>query len=302
LAVREKTVFIGSCVRKQRSDLFKRRLEGVLLLGPSALWLVLFFLAPLCLIVVYSFATRGGVEWEFGLSNYIRSFDPLYLGIYWRSVVIAAATTILCFFVSYPVAYYIALKANRRWKNVLLLFSIVPFWTSFLLRTYAWMFLLRAEGFINSMLMHVGIIDHPLEWLLYSNFAVLIGQVYGELPFMILPLYVSLERLDVRLIEAAMDLGANRFRAFLKVVVPLTRVGIVTGVVLVFIPSLGAFITPDLLGGAKSAMIGNLIQNQFIQRNQPLGSALSVFLTIVVLLLLWLALRSGFKTRERERG
>jgi spermidine/putrescine transport system permease protein len=265
------------------------------------LWLALFFLGPLGLIFVYSLAKRGvygGVEWTFGVWNYVQSFDSLYLGIYWRSVVIAAATTILCLLVSYPVAYAIAFKVNPKWKNVLLLLSIVPFWTSFLLRTYAWMFLLRAEGFINSLLMQAGLIQQPLQWLLYSDFAVLLGQVYGELPFMILPLYVSLERLDMRLVDAALDLGANRVQAFIRVVVPLTRVGIITGIVLVFIPSLGAFITPDLLGGAKSAMIGNLIQNQFISRNQPLGSALSVFLTVVVLILLWIAMRAGFKPSE----
>lgn len=278
-----------------RSNWIKRAFDAAALLGPSILWLGLFFLAPLCLIVVYSFASRGvygGVQWDFGLGNYVQSFDPLYLNIYWRSLLIAAATTIICLMVSFPVAYYIALKSSQKWKSILLLLSIVPFWTSFLLRTYAWMFLLRAEGFINSLLRQAGLIEQPVSWLLYSDFAVLVGQVYGELPFMILPLYVSLERLDVRLVEAAMDLGANRFRAFVNVVVPMTKVGIVTAVVLVFIPSLGAFITPDLLGGAKSAMIGNLIQNQFIQRNQPLGSALSVMLTVVILILLLIAFRS----------
>ena len=284
-----------------RNNLAKRAFNSAALLGPSVLWLGLFFLAPLCLIVVYSLAQRGvygGVQWVFGLGNYIRSFNPLYLSVYWRSLVIAAATTIICLMVSYPVAYYIALKSSQKWKNVLLLLSIVPFWTSFLLRTYAWMFLLRAEGFINSLLLQAGLINQPISWLLYSDFAVLIGQVYGELPFMILPLYVSLERLDVRLVEAAMDLGASRFRALVRVVVPLTKVGIVTAVVLVFIPSLGAFITPDLLGGAKSAMIGNLIQNQFIQRNQPLGSALSVLLTLVILILLLMAFRSRMEVEE----
>jgi spermidine/putrescine transport system permease protein len=284
-----------------RSTWTKRAFDAAALLGPSILWLGLFFLVPLCLIVVYSFASRGvygGVQWDFGLGNYVQSFDPLYLNIYWRSLLIAAATTIICLMVSFPVAYYIALKSSRKWKNILLLLSIVPFWTSFLLRTYAWMFLLRAEGFINSLLRQAGLIEQPVGWLLYSDFAVLVGQVYGELPFMILPLYVSLERLDVRLVEAAMDLGANRFRAFVNVVVPMTKVGIVTAVVLVFIPSLGAFITPDLLGGAKSAMIGNLIQNQFIQRHQPLGSALSVMLTVVILILLLIAFRSKVEIAE----
>jgi spermidine/putrescine transport system permease protein len=278
-----------------RENPFKRAFNSSALLGPAVLWLGLFFLAPLCLIFVYSFAQRGihgGVQWHFGLGNYVRSLDPLYLSVYGRSIIIAAATTVICLVVSYPVAYYLAVKSSQKWKSTLLLLSIVPFWTSFLLRTYAWVFLLRAEGFINSMLLQAGIVDQPVRWLLYSDLAVLIGQVYGELPFMILPLYVSLERLDRRLVEAAMDLGASRFGALVRVVVPLTKAGIIIAVVLVFIPSLGAFITPDLLGGAKSAMLGNLIQNQFIQRNQPLGSALSVLLTVVILILLLMAFRS----------
>lgn len=285
-----------------RRNWTRRAFNSAVLLGPSIVWLGLFFLAPLALIIIYSFARRGvygGIQWNFELGNYERSLDPLYLNIYWRSLIIAAATTVIGLMISFPVAYYIALKSSPRWKNVLLLLAIVPFWTSFLLRTYAWIFLLRAEGFINSLLLQAGVIEQPLSWLLYSDFAVLVGQVYGELPFMILPLYVSLERLDVRLLEAAMDLGANRFWTFVKVVVPLVKPGLVTAVVLVFIPSLGAFITPDLLGGAKSAMIGNLIQNQFVQRNQPFGSALSVVLTAVVLTLLMIAFRSQ---REVEAG
>ncbi|MCS6816495.1 MAG: ABC transporter permease [Blastocatellia bacterium] len=267
-----------------------------LLLAPSILWLLLFFLLPLGLIVVMSFAERGlygGVRWTFGLWNYRQAMDPLYLWVYGRSFALAAVTTALCLVISYPVAYYIALRADPKWKNLLLVLSILPFWTSFLLRTYAWMFLLRVEGFVNTTLLALGVIERPMSGLLYSDFAVVIGQVYGELPFMILPLYVALERVDVRLIEAAMDLGANRRQVFRRIVLPLTMPGIITGIVLVFIPSLGAFITPDLLGGAKSAMIGTVIQNQFVQRNQPLGSALSVLLIVVVLTLLLIASRAA---------
>jgi spermidine/putrescine transport system permease protein len=195
------------------------------------------------------------------------------------------------------VAYYLALRAPEKWKRPLLVLTVIPFWTSFLIRTYAWMLLLRSEGVINSALMNAGLIGEPLR-LLYSDFAVLVGQVYGELPFMILPIYVALERLDSRLLEAAQDLGANRFWTFVKVTLPLSRPGLIAGIVLVFIPSLGAFITPDLLGGAKSVMIGNLIQNQFSQLNQPFGSALSLILTAAVLLLLAFALKSGLKASE----
>lgn len=271
-----------------------------LLLSPAVVWLVLFLVGPLLIAVVVSLATRGPygkIIYELSLNNYRKAIDPLYLGAYWRTIWIATATTLLCAALSFPVAYYLALRAPERWKRVLLVLTVIPFWTSFLIRTYAWMLLLRSEGVINTALMHTGLIDEPLK-LLYSDFAVLVGQVYGELPFMILPIYVALDRLDLGLLEAAQDLGANRLWTFLKVTLPLARPGLIAGTVLVFIPSLGAFITPDLLGGAKSMMVGNLIQNQFSQLNQPFGSALSLILTAAVLLLLWIALRAGLKSNE----
>lgn len=271
-----------------------------LLLTPAILWLLLLIVAPLLIVVVVSLATRGSYGktiYDFTPANFLRAFDPLYLRAYWRTAWIASTTTLLCAIVSYPVAYYLALRAPQRWKRTLLVLTVIPFWTSFLIRTYAWILLLRSEGVINSALMSTGLISAPLK-LLYSDFAVLMGQVYGELPFMILPIYVALERLDVRLLEAAQDLGANRFWTFVKVTLPMSRPGLLAGIVLVFIPSLGAFITPDLLGGAKSVMIGNLIQNQFTQLNQPFGSALSLILTAAVLLLLLIAFKSGLKSSE----
>jgi spermidine/putrescine transport system permease protein len=270
------------------------------LLTPAILWLSLFIVAPLSIVLVVSLATRGPYGktiYDFTPANFLRAFDPVYLRAYWRTIWIATTTTVLCALVSYPVAYYLALRAPLRWKRTLLVLTVIPFWTSFLIRTYAWILLLRSEGVINSSLMSMGLISTPLK-LLYSDFAVLMGQVYGELPFMILPIYVALDRLDVRLLEAAQDLGANRFWTFLKVTLPLSRPGLIAGTVLVFIPSLGAFITPDLLGGAKSVMIGNLIQNQFSQLNQPFGSALSLILTAAVLLLLAIAFKSGLKSSE----
>jgi spermidine/putrescine transport system permease protein len=270
------------------------------LLAPAVVWLSLFVVAPLLIVLVVSLATRGPYGktiYSFSVANYLRAFDPLYLRAYWRTVWIATTTTVLCAVASYPVAYYLALRAPQRWKRTLLVLTVIPFWTSFLIRTYAWMLLLRSEGVINSALMSSGMIGSPLR-LLYSDFAVLVGQVYGELPFMILPIYVALDRLDIRLLEAAQDLGANRFWTFLKVTLPLSRPGLIAGIVLVFIPSLGAFITPDLLGGAKSVMIGNLIQNQFAQLNQPFGSALSLILTAAVLLLVAIAFKSGLKASE----
>jgi spermidine/putrescine transport system permease protein len=271
-----------------------------LLLAPAIMWLLVVTVAPLLIVMVVSLATHGTYGktiYNFKPANFLRAFDPLYLRAYWRTIWIATTTTVLCAVVSYPVAYYLALRAPERWKRTLLVLTVIPFWTSFLIRTYAWILLLRSEGVINSALMGTGLIGAPLR-LLYSDFAVLVGQVYGELPFMILPIYVALDRLDVRLLEAAQDLGANRFWTFVKVTLPLSRPGLLAGIVLVFIPSLGAFITPDLLGGAKSVMIGNLIQNQFAQLNQPFGSALSLILTTAVLLLLAIAFRSGLKSSE----
>lgn len=270
------------------------------LVAPAVVWLTLLVVAPLLIVLVVSLATRGPYGktiYSFSVANYLRAFDPLYLRAYWRTIWIATTTTVLCAVASYPVAYYLALRAPQRWKRTLLVLTVIPFWTSFLIRTYAWILLLRSEGVINAALMSSGIIGSPLR-LLYSDFAVLVGQVYGELPFMILPIYVALDRLDVRLLEAAQDLGANRFWTFLKVTLPLSRPGLIAGTVLVFIPSLGAFITPDLLGGAKSVMIGNLIQNQFSQLNQPFGSALSLILTGAVLLLLAVAFKLGMKSTE----
>lgn len=274
--------------------------NGNPLLAPALVWLLVFLVAPLVIVVIVSLATRGPYGktiYDFTPANYERALDTLYLPAYWRTIWIAVATTVLCAIVSYPVAYYIALRAPARWKRVLLVMTVIPFWTSFLIRTYAWMLLLRSEGVINSALMSTGLINDPLK-LLYNDFAVLVGQVYGELPFMILPIYVALERLDNRLLEAAQDLGANRFWAFVKVTLPLSKPGLMAGIALVFIPSLGAFITPDLLGGAKSVMIGNLIQNQFAQLNQPFGSALSLILTAAVMLLLLIAMKAGLKASE----
>lgn len=277
-----------------------RRSRGLSLFSPALIWLLLFIVAPLAIVLIVSLATRGPygkTVYDFTPANFIRSLDPIYLRAYWRTIWIATTTTLLCALASYPVAYYLALRAPERWKRPLLVLTVIPFWTSFLIRTYAWILLLRSEGVINSALMGTGLISAPLK-LLYSDFAVLVGQVYGELPFMILPIYVALDRLDVRLLEAAQDLGANRFWTFVKVTLPLSRPGLIAGIVLVFIPSLGAFITPDLLGGAKSVMIGNLIQNQFAQLNQPFGSALSLILTVAVLLLLAIAFKTGLKSSE----
>ncbi len=214
------------------------------------------------------------------LDNYLRALEPLYLAILGRSVLLAAVTTLACLAVGYPVAYWIARRAPQRFRDTLLALVILPFWTSFLVRMYAWIVLLRTEGVVNLALSGLGL---PRAELLYNDFAVLVGQLYGELPFMIIPLYVSLEKLDPALLEAAADLGADARRVFTSVVVPQTLPGIAAGCLLVFIPSLGAYLAPDLLGGGKTAYIGNLIQGQFaVARDMPFGAALSFVLSLMV--------------------
>jgi spermidine/putrescine transport system permease protein len=289
---------------EQILNFFRRRpaLSTTALLAGSLLCLVGFFVLPLAYLLGVSFARRspyGTVEWVLGFANYARAFQPLYLEIYWRSLWMALATTALCALLAFPVAYTIARRVPARWKSALLLAAVIPFWTSFLIRTYAWMVILRTEGVANTVLLDLHLIHRPLV-LLYTPLAVFIGLVYGELPFMILPLYVVLEKIDPALLEAAQDLGASGRRVFWKVTLPLSAPGLVAGTILVFIPSIGAFITPDLLGGARSMMVGNLIQNQFAMvRDQPFGSAVAFLLTFVVLALLAVTLRTAQRaTRE----
>jgi spermidine/putrescine transport system permease protein len=264
------------------------RRAGVLLLLPSLLLLAVLYYLPQLLMLGVSLATRtphGGVSPSLTLANYARALEPLYLGIFARSVVLASVTTLSCLLLGYPVAYWLARRAPRRWRGLLVALVILPFWTSFLVRMYAWIVLLRSEGVLNLALAGLGL--PPLE-LLYNDFAVLLGQLYGELPFMILPLYASLEKLDLSLLEASADLGAPRRSTFWRVTVPMTMPGIVAGIVLVFVPSLGQFIVSDLLGGAKTILAGNLIQNQFaVARNKPFGAAIAFELTAAVLLLLF---------------
>lgn len=278
----------------------------LLLTSGVLFWLLVFFLAPLFLVFLCSFARRGPygeIEWGFGLWNYARALEPLYLKIYLRSFAIAGITTVICLLLAYPAAYYVALVAEPRRRNLLILLLVLPFWTSFLVRNYAWILLLRSEGLINRALLALGLVGEPLP-LLYSNFAVVLGLVYSELPFMVLPIYAVLQRLDKSLFEAAGDLGASSFQTFLKVVLPLSLPGVMAGVVFVFIPSLGAFITPDLLGGARSMMVGNLVQNQFaVVRDAPFGSAVAFTLAALVLALLSLARRAiGVGPGEMRAG
>lgn len=272
------------------------------LLGPGLLWMGLLFFVPLCLVVVISFASRGtygGIVWSLSLTNYLDLLHPLYARILGQSLLMAAGTTLLCLIMGFPLAYYIARAAPRR-QGIWLLLVMIPFWTNFLVRTYAWMFILRTEGLLNTLLLKLGLIATPIE-LLYSNTAVVIGLVYGYLPFMVLPLYVALERVDRTLVEAAWDLYATRWAVFWRVILPLARPGIMAGCLLVFIPSLGAFLTPDLLGGARSMMIGNLIQHEFlVARDWPLGAAISCVLMLFVVGMMGWSLRTSKLVSQRE--
>jgi spermidine/putrescine transport system permease protein len=269
------------------------------LLAPGGLWLLVFFLIPILIMLVYSVMPRGiygGVERGFTLEHYRRFFDPLYLDILQRTFVWSIACTVICLLLGYPVAYVIA--RGGRWKNLLLFLVVLPFWTSFLVRTFAMIFLMRDTGFINIWLLKLGLVQDPIT-MLYTPFAVMAGLVYGFLPFMILPIYASLEKLDLSLLEAAEVLGARPAARFRRVTLPLSMPGVVAGCLLVFLPALGSFLTSDLLGGAKQLMIGNLVQNQFsAARNWPFGSAASFIVMALVLVAVMLYLR----VKDRPTG
>lgn len=278
-------------------------LRAWLLLSPAVVWLILFFVAPLFIVVIYSFLERGiygGVVWNFSLENIRRVFDPLYLNTFLRSVYIAILTTIICLLAGFPLAYFIATRAPRR-RNAFLLALMIPFWTNFLIRTYAWLMILRTNtGLVNTTLMTLGLIKRPLP-LFGNDFAIVLGLVYGWLPDMVLPIYAALERLDWSLIEAAGDLYASGKRVFWRVIWPLSLPGVVAGSMLVFIPSLGAFVTPAILGGGKSLMIGNIISNQFLAAHDwPFGSALSTLMMGLMLIATLVYFRTA--ARQRESG
>ncbi|MGA7409442.1 MAG: ABC transporter permease [Bryobacteraceae bacterium] len=266
----------------------------VFFLAPATLVTVVLFTVPLLIVCAYSLLSRGpygGVMQPWTVENYQRVFDPLYLSILWRSAWISALSTAGCLLLGFPLALFIS-RAGRR-RVLYLNLVMLPFWTSFLIRTYAWMFLLRDTGLVNTVLQALHLISSPLP-LLFNNGAVVLGLVYGYLPFMVLPLYATLEKMDPALLDAAQDLGASQWVALWKVVIPLSKAGIFAGSLLVFIPCLGAYLTPDLMGGGKTVMIGNLVQNQFTNaRDWPFGSALSLLLMAIVLVLLRLVARRG---------
>mgnify|MGYP002682094429 FL=1 len=286
--------------RKSLLETVRRKpaLQVLVLIAPSLFWLIVFFAVPLLIVFVYSFLKRGPygqIVWEFNPGNYARFFDPLYLRIFARSFKIAGLTTFFCFLLGYPMGYWMATRPPK-WRNTMLLLVMIPFWTNFLVRTYAWILILRDTGLINQGLMGLGLISEPLP-LFGNDLAIIIGLVYGWFPDMVLPCYAAIERLDFSLLEAAEDLYANEVKAFARITFPLTLPGIVAGSMLVFVPSLGAFVTPDLLGGARSVMIGNVIQSQFLSvRDYPFGSAFSFVLMAMMLLATLIYFRVGART------
>ncbi|CAM4002656.1 ABC transporter permease [Bacillus cereus] len=268
--------------------------KGKLLALPTVVWLLLFFLIPLLFVLAFAFMQRGAygtVEMKFTLDNIVRVFDPLYMGTLWETVKIAVITTVLCLVIGYPFAYTITI-VDRKYRSILLLLATIPFWINFLVRSYAWIVILRSQGLVNTLLLKLGIISEPLN-LLYNTPSVILGMVYSLLPFMILPVYAAIEQLDKRKLEAAYDLGATPVKAFWNVTVPMTMSGIVTGSILVFVSSIGMFVVSDVMGGSKVALIGNVIQNQFLgSRDWPFGSALSMIVVLFSVLLIYLYYRA----------
>jgi spermidine/putrescine transport system permease protein len=276
-------------------------LLGWLLMLPMALWLIAFVVAPTLILAVYSFCQRdelGRIVYSFSWENYHRiffdedtgSFGTTYFTVFVRSIVYAALTTIICLVVGYPVAWFIGRAPEHR-RNLLLTLVMIPFWTSFLIRTYAWITILSTNGLLNGFLQYTRIISEPFE-MMYTPGAVLLGLVYSYLPFLILPVYGSVEKLDNSLVEAAFDLGAGPVRAFQRVILPLTSPGIVAGILLVFIPTIGMFAITQLMGGGTDPTIGEVIENQFLAaRNWPFGAALGMTLVVIFAIAFWLTSR-----------
>jgi len=279
----------------------QQRLRLWLLLAPGGLWLFFFFVLPLLIVMLYSFATpgpTGNVIWQFNFDSYITLVGKdLYFNAYYRSLWVGIQTTVICLLVGYPLALYMTL-AEPKQRNLLLFLVLIPFWTNFLVRTYAWMIILSNNGLINDLLQMLGF----AKQLLYpSAGAVLVGLIYGNLPFMVLPLYASLARFDFTLMEASADLGAGRWRSFWRIMFPLTVPGVVAGSVLVFIPTVGQFVVSDLLGGSKVDLLGNLLQRLFTRSNPPnwpLGSALALVFMFVLTVIVIIYFRT---TTEEDR-
>ncbi|HHY09758.1 MAG TPA: ABC transporter permease [Firmicutes bacterium] len=258
---------------------------------PYLIWVALFTVIPLLLVVYYAFSAEA----EFTAANFARFFEPIYLKVLWRSVVLASISTLICLLVAYPAAMVMVSKAFSR-KNVLMLLFVVPMWMNFLLRTYAWLTILERNGFINVVLSKLSL---PNLNILYTNSAVVLGMVYNFLPFMVLPIYSVLSKIDERVLEAAQDLGANSLIVFLRIILPLSLPGVISGVTMVFMPALTTFVISRLLGGGQFTLIGNLIEQQFlVVGDWGFGSAIS--LVMIVLILFSMAIMSFFEGEEKE--
>ncbi|MEQ8655071.1 MAG: ABC transporter permease [Kiloniellales bacterium] len=267
----------------------RRPSASLLLMAPGLGWLALFLVVPAVIVFLLAFFQRGiygGIDYLFTLENFERAIDPLYLSILWQSALVAGQATLIALLIGYPAAYAIA-RAGPRWQAVLLVLVMLPFWSNFLIRTYAWIVLLNRKGIINESLLSWGLTNEPLA-LLYNQGAVVTGLVYNYLPFVVLAVYASLARMDRSLLEASEDLGAPAWRSFLRITLPLSLPGVAAGAIFVFVLSIGNFITPDLLGGGRIQMVGNLIYDQFLTaRDWPFGAALSMALIAIMLLLLF---------------
>lgn len=280
---------------------FSKLLGPLLLLAPAGVWLLLLLVVPTVMILELSlipgFRPGTGTVSPYGLGNFLTIFQPLYLRVIARSVLFAVLCTLFCLVLGFPVAYWIAILSPRRWRNLLLVSFVLPLWTSSLLRSYAWITILRPSGVLNGVL---GLMGAPQVDILNTQLSVMIGLVYNFLPYMVLILYASLEKLDLRLLEAAADLGATPREGFVKVTVPQTLPGIAAGCLLVFITSLGDFVVPELLGGASSMTMARLIYNQFLgaTRNWGFGSALSMILILAVSVSIALLLKYGDRNVE----
>lgn len=277
----------------------RQRTQIRVLIWPATLWLIVFFIVPLIVVLLYSFLTPSSIYQAVGpftLDNYGRLTQDTYTSILGRSVLIAVVTTLICVVTGYPLAFFIATRPKRT-RNLYLLLVVVPFWTNFLVRTYAIAFIITDNGLINTFLVnYLHIINDPIR-MMYTPFAVFLGLVYGYLPFMVLPIYTSIEKFNFRLVEAAHDLGANDWHAFRRVMLPVTLPGVLAGCILVFIPALGAYVTPDLLGGAKALMVGNQIKDfVFSTTGKPFGSALSIAMMLIVVI----ALLVYYRFADRE--
>jgi spermidine/putrescine transport system permease protein len=273
-------------------------------IGSTMLWIIIFVVVPYIFVVLFSFLERDPVTtvaWRFTLAGYGAILSPVFLKVCWYSLLLALGTTVISLLVAYPFAFFLV-RLPEAYRRILLLLMIIPFWTSSLIRTYALVILFKANGIINTFLLWTGVIDEPLN-LLYTQTAVFVGLVYTLLPFMVLPLYTSIHKLDWRLIEAARDLGATSRHIFFRIILPLTMPGIVAGSTMVFLPALGLFYIPDFLGGARSMLIGNFIKNQFLTTgNWPVGSAASVFLTLIMCLFLYVYFLSSRKAHTGGMG